>query len=108
MKMKCSKCGKEVEVRPAIYKQRIEKFGSEKKLVSTYQCRDCRPKAVQKVALPTKGKKLCAVPMDQAKRDAMNARRRLLRAQKKALAAHEAMHEVAKVTTGVKVAIQSK
>lgn len=42
MKMKCSKCSKEVGVRPDVYKKRIEKFGTEAELVKNYKCITCR------------------------------------------------------------------
>ena len=96
MKIKCSKCGIEYAVRPEIMEQRIKKFGSKEKLLKGYLCRDCRPKAVnddkpQKTGSMAKAVKTALKANNivaltpQQKRDVINARRRELRAQKKAL-----------------------
>lgn len=38
----CSVCKKKMFTRPDVYQKRIEKFGSEEKMLSEYKCRECR------------------------------------------------------------------
>lgn len=45
MKMKCSKCSKEVGVRTDVYNARIKKFGTEAELIKNYLCITCRAEA---------------------------------------------------------------
>ena len=44
-KIVCVKCGAIKGVTTKTRKKRIEKFGSEEKLIAEYICRDCRRKA---------------------------------------------------------------
>ena len=40
----CSVCGKQKFCRQDVYDARVAKFGSEKKMLSSYVCRDCKTK----------------------------------------------------------------
>lgn len=49
MKMLCTKCGKKIGVRKQVYEKRIEKYGSEEKLLESYVCRNCRGFATNQI-----------------------------------------------------------